>query len=109
FWFPSYCMPHFDQETEQFLREEHKTEMGFRHEVEADWGELAEGVYPRNLLEKAFNAYEPWDFIPGRTTLESSYVIGVDWDKFGAGTNIVVLEVCGKKHPDPSLRGKVRL
>lgn len=109
FWFPSYCHPMFDKEMEQFLREEHKTEMGFRHEVEADWGELSEGVYPRGMLERAFNELEAWDYIPGLTSTKSSYVIGVDWDKYAAGTNIVVLEIFGKDYERQSLRGKVRL
>ena len=39
----------------------------------------------------------------------SFHVIGVDWDKYGAGTNIVVLEVCADNYEDPRFRGKVRL
>lgn len=109
FWFPSYILPFWDQETEELLREEHKTEMGYRHEVEADWGEIAEGVYLKKYIDMAVNYTEPWEYIPHLTSMKSKYVIGVDWDKYGAGTNIVVLELCGNDYEDPVFRGKVRV
>lgn len=109
FWFPSYCNPFWSQEDEDFLHEQHKTEMGYRHEVEADWGELTEGVYPRRLVDLAFNTVDDYEYVPGMTNVDSSYVIGVDWDKYGAGTNIVVLELYNNKHPETFMRGKVRV
>jgi replicative DNA helicase len=36
-------------------------------------------------------------------------VIGVDWDKYGAGTNIVVLEVCANNYEDGRFRDKIKL
>lgn len=102
------CHPHFDGEMESFLRDEHKTEMGFRHEVEADWGELAEGVYGRSLVDHAFHTMGTWEYIPYPSSPKSTYVMGVDWDKYGAGTSIVVLEICGKDHPIEAMRGLVR-
>lgn len=108
FWFPSYCHPNFDKDMEEFLHDEHRTEMGFRHEVEADWGELAEGVYPRSLVERAFFTMPAWEYIPFPTADESTYVMGVDWDKYGAGVSLVVLEICGKAHPQKAMRGLIR-
>ena len=90
FWFPSYCNPYFSKEQEDEFREQY-SEMGYRHEIEADWGEDAEGVYPRKFIDKAF--IDPsWDYTPEIQSARSFYTIGVDWDKYGAGTNIVVLE-----------------
>lgn len=95
FWFPSYCNPHFTKETEEEFRAEY-SEMGYRHEVEADWGEDTEGVYPRRYIDAAFK--DPgWEYIPNLTSASSKYFIGVDWNKFSAGTNAVVLEMPDSK------------
>lgn len=107
FWFPSYCNPYFSKEQEDEFREQY-SEMGYRHEIEADWGEDAEGVYPRKFVDKAF--LDPsWNYIPEIQSARSFYTIGVDWDKYGAGTNIVVLEACNDLYEDERFRGKVRL
>lgn len=107
FWFPSYCNPNWDKKIEDFFRKQFKTEMGYRHEIEADWGEHTEGVYPRRLLEAAFCG--DWKYVPGMTSVDTYYVMGVDWDKYGAGTNIVVLEVYPETHPDVESRGLIKL
>jgi len=107
FWFPSYCNPFFSKDQEDEFREEY-SESGYRHEIEADWGEDSEGVYPRRYVDKAF--IEPsWNYVPEITSARSFYTIGVDWDKYGAGTNIVVLEACSDNYEDERFRGKVRL
>lgn len=128
FWFPSYCNPFFNKETEEEFREQY-TEMAYRHEIEADWGEDADGVYPRRYVDIAFAAGAPyltdkekmkndleaikaksdWTYVPGPTSAKSFFVFGVDWDKYGAGCNIVVLEVCNDDYEDRKFRGKVRL
>jgi replicative DNA helicase len=107
FWFPSYCNPYFSKEQEDEFREQY-SEMGYRHEIEADWGEDAEGVYPRKFIDKAF--IEPsWEYTPEIQSARSFYTIGVDWDKYGAGTNIVVLETCNENYEDERFRNKVRV
>jgi hypothetical protein len=107
FWFPSYCNPYFSKEQEDEFREQY-SEIGYRHEIEADWGEDAEGVYPRKFIDKAF--VDPgWNYIPELTSARSFHVIGVDWDKYGAGTNIVVLEVCSDSYEEERFRNKVRV
>ena len=107
FWFPSYCNPYFSKEQEDEFREQY-SEMGYRHEIEADWGEDAEGVYPRKFIDKAF--IDPsWDYTPEIQSARSFYTIGVDWDKYGAGTNIVVLETCNENYEDERFRNKVRV
>jgi replicative DNA helicase len=107
FWFPSYCNPYFSKDQEDEFREQY-SEMGYRHEIEADWGEDSEGVYPRRYVDIAFK--DPgWSYIPTVTSARSFHVMGVDWDKYGAGTNIVVLEVCSQNYEDEQFRGKVKL
>jgi replicative DNA helicase len=107
FWFPSYCNPFFSKEQEDEFREQY-SEIGYRHEIEADWGEDAEGVYPRKFVDKAF--VEPgWNYVPEIRSARSFHTIGVDWDKYGAGTNIVVVEVCSDTYEEESFRNKVKL
>lgn len=107
FWFPSYCNPYFNKEQEEEFREQYASS-AYRHEIEADWGEDSEGVYPRKFIDKAFIS-PGWDYTPELTSARSFHVIGVDWDKYGAGTNIVVLEVCSDNYEDERFRGKVRV
>ena len=107
FWFPSYCNPYFSKEQEEEFREQYSPS-GYRHEIEADWGEDSEGVYPRKFVDRAFIA-PPWDYIPEITSARSFHTIGVDWDKYGAGTNIVVVETCAENYEDHRFRGKSRI
>lgn len=107
FWFPSYCNPFFSKEQEEEFREQYASS-AYRHEIEADWGEDSEGVYPRKFIDKAFISPE-WSYIPELTSARSFHIIGVDWDKYGAGTNIVVLEVCNDNYEDERFRSKVRV
>lgn len=124
FWFPSYVNPFFSKEAEEEFREQY-TEMGYRHEIEADWGEDTEGVYPRKYVDMAFNsgkflldgdegpdkarAVSSWKYDALISSARSFFIFGVDWDKYGAGTNIVVLEVCDDNHEDKRFRGKCRV
>jgi len=115
FWFPAYCNPYWDAEQEEWFRSEY-SEMGYRHEIEADWGENVEGVYPRRIVDAAFyfNPEDPddngWNYDPFPHHQQSIRVMGVDWDKYGAGCNIVVLEYFqGPLIFDDDLRGQIRL
>lgn len=106
FWFPSYVIPTFSKAMEEEFHEEYD-EMGYRHEVEADWGEDVEGVYPRKYIDRAFK--EDWTYHEGRMSARSTYLMGVDWDKYGAGPNIVVLEYCHENYEDERFQGKIRV
>lgn len=107
FWFPSYCNPFFSKEQEEEFREQYSSS-GYRHEIEADWGEDSEGVYPRRFVDKAFIS-PSWNYVPEITSARSFFTVGVDWDKYGAGTNIVVVEVCNDNYEDERFRGKSRV
>jgi replicative DNA helicase len=125
FWFPSMCNPFWTQDTEDEMRGQYSVN-DYAHEFEADWGEDVTGVYPRRYLDRQFlqdefpddpedpHATKPgwkcWDYtkpIPSNSS-DSFYVMGIDWDKYGAGTNMVVLEVCGSRYEDPQFRNKVK-
>lgn len=107
FWFPSYCNPYFSKDQEDEFREQY-SESGYRHEIEADWGEDSEGVYPRKYVDRAFVS-PSWNYDPEITSARSFFTIGVDWDKYGAGTNIVVVEACAENYEDQRFRNKTRV
>lgn len=107
FWFPSYVNPHWDIKMEKFFRNEY-TEMGYRHEVEADWGDNVDGVYPRRLVDLSFDYEYAYSPRPSGDP-DVFYVMGVDWDKYGAGTNMVVLEVYPEDYPDKRMAGRAKV
>lgn len=71
---------------------------GYLHEVIADFGEEASGVFLKEQIERALGHFpDGYDYhnmgkLYQRRNGFEKVVVGVDWDKFGAGTNIVV---CG--------------
>lgn len=107
FYFPSYCNPLWTDEREEEMREYYAPNP-YRREIEADWGESAEGVYPRKLVDAAFN-YADWKYVADITSATTFYTIGVDWDKYGAGVNIVVMEVFPQGHSDQRFAGRMRV
>ena len=106
FYFPSYVNPYWKKEDEEEMRDEYSP-MAYRHEIEADWGEDTEGVYPRKFVDAAFN-HGDWDYKVERNIGQSIHLMGVDWDKYNAGPNIVVLEAFPKEYPDKKLAGTIR-
>lgn len=108
FYFPAYVNPHWGPEMEAEMRHMYKSPNAYKHEVEADWGDNQEGVYPRRYLDTAFDNSYTWEYEDYRTSV-GDFFIGVDWDKYGAGTNICVIERCAKDHYDQRLAGKLRL
>lgn len=126
FWFPSMVNPGFTKETEDDFRKEYD-EMSYRHEVEADWGESADGVYPRRYVDAAFSTgrlmegSSDMDFMELRElsdwsykdahplSITSKFIMGVDWDKYGAGPNLCMLEIPGKDIEDPRFAERARV
>ena len=103
FWFPSLTNPLWNKKEEEKARRRYRNEQHYRHEIEADWGEDAEGVYPRKYIDKAFNprvSLKEYDvFVPDHEN--KLYFLGVDWDKHGAGVNLVIAEA-DRKSPGTS-------
>lgn len=108
FWFPSYCNPFWNKKIEQQMRVDYPNEQVYKHEIEADYGEDIEGVYPQQYIKYAFQ--EPgWDYRADVFSARSDFVFGVDWDKYGAGVNVVVLEICNASYELDQFAGKTRL
>lgn len=115
--FPSHVNPDFDERMEGELRAT-MTAQGYIHEVEAEFGEETVGVFSKSAVERAksqylysyreLNVWEKEQFQKQGYTLDdiiyfpnynkrnpappAHRIIGVDWDKYGAATQIVVTE-----------------
>jgi replicative DNA helicase len=68
---------------------------GYFHEILALYGEESSGVFLKAHLDKAQSHFpEGYDYLSineyYRAHSSSKLVVGVDWDKFGAGCNIVM-------------------
>ena len=113
--FPSSVNPNFDEKMEGELRST-MTAQGYIHEVLAEFGEETVGVFNKEAVDRAINtinyayrtlnAYEKEqyeaqkidianiDYIPeyslSMKAPKRPRIVGVDWDKFGASTQIVV-------------------
>jgi len=88
FHFPSYVIPHWNDELEEELRLT-LTEAGYTHEILAEFGEEEEGVFQVAYREAAEEEYSYHDINPD----PSKYItgIGVDWNSSNIGTEIYVM------------------
>jgi len=115
--FPSKVNPDFDERMEGELRAT-MTAQGYIHEVEAEFGEETVGVFNKDAVERAksqfyysyreLNLYEREQYQKQGLNLDDIVyygpytinnpapralrIIGVDWDKYGAATQIIVTE-----------------
>lgn len=86
FHFPSSVNPTWDDEKERFFRKG-LTELGYVHEILANFGEDVQGVYQKKYIAAAQADYEYDSMEPQRTWI---YSMGVDWnDNFGTVIRIV--------------------
>lgn len=86
FHFPSSVNPTWNDEKERFFRKG-LTELGYVHEILADFGEDVQGVYQKKYIAAAQADYEYDSMEPQRTWI---YSMGVDWnDNFGTVIRIV--------------------
>ena len=88
FYFPSTVNPNWSEKMEKELKAEY-TEVAYEHEVLAMFGTEMEGVFNKDYLDEA--ASSKYNLIEERQR-EGPIAIGVDWDKYGATTNIVVVQ-----------------
>lgn len=115
--FPSTVNPDFDERMEGELRAT-MTVQGYIHEVEAEFGEESVGVFNKAAVDKAKEEYlysyrelNLWEkeqykkagykiedivYTPEYTkenpAPKAIRIVGVDWDKFGNDTQIVIME-----------------
>lgn len=88
--------PDFSPEEEAELRASGLTRQAYDREVRCVWTDADATVYPLNLLDRAA-AYDEWeyeDYINPSMSLPTSgpCFMGVDWDKYGAGSTLLVLQ-----------------
>lgn len=88
FYFPTMVNPEWDTGMEKELRGMY-TSVAYEHEVLAEFGTEMVGVFNKDYIDEASSiAYSFLD----RPTHSSPITIGVDWDKFGAATQISVVQ-----------------
>ena len=87
FYYPSMSNPNWDAQMEAELRATF-SEVGYQHEVLAEFGEETIGVFKKEFIDRARYKYEYLNAPMHR----ARRVIGTDWDKYGDATQIVVME-----------------
>lgn len=87
FWFPSFANPFFGP-ADEIEQKDLLTETGFIHEIVADWGSSSTGVFKPSIFEHV--AKEEYSYWMERRNC-GPIICGVDWDKYGAGVNIVIV------------------
>jgi len=87
FHFPSYVIPHWNDELEMELRAA-LTEAGYIHEILAEFGEEEEGVFQVKFRELAEATYEYADIQPDHN--QYLFGMGVDWNSSNIGTEIYI-------------------
>lgn len=88
FHFPSSVSPSWSTQTERLERAQY-SDAGYKHEFEAEFGDIAEGVFLRKFVDACLQNY---DMEKVRKSPDSLYTIGVDWNTAGNGTCIIVTE-----------------
>ncbi|TFI12365.1 hypothetical protein E4P35_12110 [Thiopseudomonas sp. 4R-3cl] len=88
FHFPSMVNPKWNAKMEMELKQEYN-EIGYQHEVLAEFGTETEGVFNKAYIDEAASVLYPFE---EKRTKDGPIAIGIDWDKHGATTNIVVVQ-----------------
>ena len=88
FYFPTMVNPEWSPKMEKQLKNLY-TEVAYEHEVMAEFGTEMVGVFNKDYIdEAASNGYA----LLKQRVQPSPITIGIDWDKFGAATQIVVTQ-----------------
>ena len=88
FHFPSSVSPTWSEATERLERAQY-SDAGYKHEFEAEFGDVAEGVFLRKHVDASLRDY---DLKAIRRNPGSLYIMGVDWNAAGNGTCIIITE-----------------
>jgi replicative DNA helicase len=88
FHFPSSVSPTWNSQTERIERAQY-SDAGYMHEFEAEFGDVAEGVFLRKHIDASLQDY---DMNRVRRNADSLYTMGVDWNAAGNGTCIIITE-----------------
>ena len=88
FYFPTMVNPEWSPKMEKQLKNLY-TEVAYEHEVMAEFGTEMVGVFNKDYIDEASsNGY----VLLNQPKVDSPIAIGIDWDKFGAATQIVVTQ-----------------
>ena len=87
FHYPSMVNPGWGPQMEADFRAS-LTEQGYIHEVLAEFGEETIGVIPKEYIDRARMVYNYMD----KVDYPAIRIIGSDWDKYGAASQIVAME-----------------
>lgn len=98
FFYSSMANPSWGPKMEAELRAAYRTEIGWQHEILAEFGEAATSVFQFHLLEKASVSYKYEDMFRDPNKV---YSMGIDWNDAENGTKIRIVEY------DP-INGKIR-
>ncbi len=87
FHYESSVNPLWNPDMEADFREQ-LTELGYIHEIQADFGEQEQGVFQNTYVQRAKADYRYGDIAPSH---EWTYTMGVDWNDVKHGTTINIL------------------
>jgi replicative DNA helicase len=87
FYYPTMVNPEWNDAMEKELRSMF-SEQGYIHEVLAEFGDETIGVFKKEYIDRARAQYN-YINMPNHKALR---IVGVDWDKYGDATQIVILE-----------------
>jgi replicative DNA helicase len=88
FYYASTANPAWGPKMEAELRQFYKTETGWQHEILAEFGEAATGVFQHKYVHAAKEEYKYEEMIPQS---DWTYSIGIDWNDVENGTKICVI------------------
>ena len=88
FHYPSMCNPEWSEQMERELKSQFD-EVSYEHEVLAEFGTETIGVFNKDYIDEAASkGYR----LQERSASNAPCAIGIDFDKYGSQTNIVVLQ-----------------
>ncbi|MFE4029180.1 hypothetical protein ACFX4N_23785 [Priestia sp. YIM B13551] len=88
FYYPTMVNPEWSEKMERELRKQF-SEVAYEHEVLAEFGTEMVGVFNKDYIDEAANIGYNYTTVPANN---GPIAIGVDWDKFGNATQIVVTQ-----------------
>jgi replicative DNA helicase len=87
FYYPTMVNPEWSPRMEKELRGMF-SEVAYQHEVLAEFGEETVGVFNKDFIDRARHDYTYREATP----YKAHRIVGVDWDKYGDATQIVITE-----------------
>lgn len=88
FYYPGMVSPVWTKEVEEYLKLQ-LTRQEYQHEILAEWGEVNQGVYPKEAIDHAIQLYTYSECIRSDDNL---YALGIDWNGSDIGVHGSVVE-----------------